>query len=129
MNFNPTCVERPAPLPTCGLAFATSGVTSQLPNPPVVVGVLCPVAPWAQQAGLAYVVMFRILKNSARNWVLTRSVIFHFLVTDRSSRCRPLARQMPPPIVPRVPRAGGSIMESPGTYQPHFESELTAPGP
>ena len=75
---------------------------------------------------MAYWVRFRILKNSARNWALTRSVIFHFLVADRSKRCRPLFRKIFRPIVPRVPRAGGSIMELPDTKQPHFESELTA---
>jgi len=130
INFKPNCVERAAPLPTWGLAFCTSGVVREVPNPPMVVGLLCCPDPIVVAiAGLAYAVMFRILKNSARNWALIRSVSFHFLVMDRSQRYRPLFRKIFRPMLPRVPKAGGSIMELPDTKQPHFESELTAFGP
>src|SRR5215831_154714 len=73
--------------------------------------------------------MFRILKNSARNWVLIRSVILHFLVTEKSTRLRPLFRKISRPMVPRVPRAGGSIMELPDAKQPHLLSAATASDP
>src|SRR5436853_5166948 len=73
--------------------------------------------------------MFRMLKNSARNCELTRSVIRHFLFTDRSRSFVPLFRKISRPMVPSVPSAGGSIIELPEAKQPHFESELTASGP
>ena len=41
MIFNPNWVERAAPEPICGLAFATSGVVREVPKPPEVVGLLC----------------------------------------------------------------------------------------
>src|SRR5690242_11415231 len=73
--------------------------------------------------------MFRILKNSARNCVLIRSVSFHFLVTEKSMRLRPLLRKISRPIFPRVPKPGGSIMDAPEAKQPHLLSADTAPGP
>src|SRR6266446_3372334 len=46
INFKPNCVDRAAPPPTWGLAICTSGVVVALPNPPVLVGLLCwPVVP------------------------------------------------------------------------------------
>src|SRR5512146_2814733 len=52
-----------------------------------------------------------MLKNSARNWVLTRSPKCQFLAIEKSSVRNPESRKMLRPMVPRGPKAGGTSTE------------------
>ena len=70
---------RGPPVPITGLAPATSGVAVLLPN---ILGALRSLL--KRTPGLAKFGWFKILKNSARNWMLTRSVALKVLASEKS---------------------------------------------
>src|SRR3989442_1273378 len=69
------------------------------------------------------------MKNSARNWALSRSPNFQALATEKSQLRKPESGNRLRPMVPKVPSAGGIITELPFMKQPSALSELTPPGP
>jgi len=70
---------RGPPEPSTGLLPATSGVAQEQPN--------CPPAPapGSSVGGGPKLVQLKILKNSARNWALYRSLNFHSFETEKSA--------------------------------------------
>src|SRR5208337_1171027 len=69
-----------------------------------------------------------MLKNSARNCMLSRSINFQFLATEKSQLRKPESRNRLRPIVPKLPSPGGIITELPLAKQPNAASEACSAG-
>src|SRR5215469_4632155 len=65
-----------------------------------------------------------MLKNSARNWALYRSLNAKFLNIEKSTFLKPLSRSVFRPMVPYVPALGGTMTDLPlgDTKQPPWAS-------
>jgi hypothetical protein len=77
---------------------------------------------------LAYAVTFRILKNSARNWALMRSVTFHLLV-GHIQQAQAIVPEDIPAHRAQSPQTGGKHHGIAHHIAIPFESELAAFGP
>src|SRR5271169_2378758 len=127
MNFKPNWVARGPPEPITGLAAALSGVAQPQPKIPAapVEGSLKPPVPkpFCPPKGLAKLGWLRILNNSARNCMLSRSASFQFFATEKSQLRKPESRKKLRPMVPKLPSAGGIITELPLAKQPNLARE------
>src|ERR1019366_6850081 len=104
MSFKHNWIERAPPVPRTGLGAAWSGLLQQQPKF-VLEGSSKP-AP-AGPLGLVKIGWLRTLKNSARNWVVRRSLNIKFFTTDTSQFLNPESRKMLRVALPIVPWAGG----------------------
>src|SRR5260370_17785170 len=104
---------RGPPVTIPGFAAATSGVLKMKPKE---VGSEGSTKPWV--LGFAKCGWLRTLKNSARNWTLTRSVRLVALTTEKSQLSNRGPRNGFRPAFPKVPNAGGVSTEDPPTYHP-----------
>src|SRR5438270_12085075 len=109
-------MARARPEPSTGFTAAVSGVAQPQPKAPGKEGSENPFdgpQPLVPPQGLAKLGWLRILKNSARNCAVSRSLKRKFLAIDRSRLRKPVSRKMLRPMVPKVPKAGGIMTELP----------------
>src|SRR5579859_592740 len=126
MSFRPSCITRASPELTIGLPAMKSGVLHPQPNVPGTEGSMkpFPAPPLEAPYGLAMVGQLNRLKTSTRNWALNRSLNVKFLNIEKSTSLKPLSRNRFRPIVPKVPKVGGTMTELPETKQPALASVL-----
>ena len=91
-------MARALPVPRIGFVAAWSGVSHPQPKG------CAEGSPNPDTPGLARIVLFKILKNSARNWAVSRSFILKLLNNEKSQSRNPLSRKIFRPAVPKVPR-------------------------
>src|ERR1700678_40897 len=108
-----------------GFEAATSGVAHPHPNTPCdpVEGSLWAKPFWPPK-GLAKLGWLRRLKNSARNCAPNLSLNLQVFPTEKSQSRYPESRKMLRPMVPKVPKAGGSSIEFPSVKQPNAPSAV-----
>src|SRR6266852_8151888 len=102
-------MARAPPEPSTGLTDAVSGVAQPQPKGPAEGSAVAP-TPWpvAPPKGFAKLGWLVMLKNSARNCAVSRSLNLQLLETDISRLWKPISRKMLRPELPKVPAAGGS---------------------
>src|SRR6266849_8247925 len=113
---------RAPPVPMTGFAAATSGVALANPNVLGTDGSTFPKLP--PENGFAKCGWLRMLKNSARNWISNRSVIFVVFTSEKSQLSSRGPRKVLRPMVPNCPNSGGTITVPPSAKQPNAWSWL-----
>src|SRR5258707_11521392 len=107
-------MARAPPEPSTGFADAVSGVKQPQPKGPTEGSAEASV-PWpvAAPKGFAKLGWLVMLKNSARNCVVSLSPNFQLFETEKSMLWKPPSRKMLRPEVPKVPNAGGRRKDLP----------------